>query len=306
MKPISAFMDLNQELITTVVGSYPARPSNDSMARSYFKDVDPFVESIEEAVQDQLDAGIELISDGQTRGGIVELFAENLKGYRMKRRLEIISDIEYRGPITVKDQSKLKNSLPEDIGLKGIITGPWTLVKSSYNIHYDDTKEAVMDTAEALSYEAEKLSDICDIVQIDEPYLSIEFGSCVKNAIERVFPNNTTTKLHVCGDVSDIAEDLVELDVDILDHEFAANPQLLEIYDDISFSQRLSLGVVTTEPRIEEVDEIKHRIDRAVEYFGSDIFIDPDCGLRNLKTETAFKKLKNMVEARNGVLDERS
>ncbi len=299
-------MDLNRELITTVVGSYPSRPSNGSLARSYFKDVDPFVESIEEAVKAQLDAGIELISDGQTRGGMVEIFAENLKGFRMKRRPEIISNVEYRGPITVKDQSKLKNSIPKDIGLKGIITGPWTLVKSSYDLHYKDTKEAVMDTAEALRSEAVELSKICDVVQIDEPFLSIESASYVKEALEKVFPSDTITKLHVCGDVKNIAEELIEIDVDILDHEFAANPKLFETYKDLSFSQRLSVGVVTTEPLVEDVGIIKQRIEKAVNNFGMNILIDPDCGLRNLDKETAFKKLKNMVKARDVVFDERS
>lgn len=306
MKRISTPMDLNRELITTVVGSYPARPSKDSLANSYFDDVDPFIESIEEAVKAQLDTGIELISDGQTRGGMVEIFAENLKGFRMKRRPEIISKIGHLGPIITSDQSKIKNSIPEDIGLKGIITGPWTLVKSSYDLHYKDTKEAVMDTAEALKVEAKELSKICDVVQVDEPFLSVEFPTYAKDSVEKLLPNDTTTALHVCGDVSDIAEKLVEIDVDILDHEFAANPHLYDVYDNLSFSQRIAPGVVTTEERVEDVEVIKGRIERAVESFGTKILIDPDCGLRNLQKDEAYKKLKNMVEARDVVLDERS
>ncbi|MGM0405533.1 MAG: methionine synthase [Thermoplasmatota archaeon] len=299
-------MDLNQNLITTVVGSYPARPSDGSLARSYFEDVDPYMESIEMAVKAQMDAGIELVSDGQTRGGMVEIFAEKLKGFRMKRRPEIISKIEYRGPITVEDQNKVRNSLPENIGLKGIITGPWTLVKSSYDIYYEDTRKAVTDTAEALKSETKKLSKICDVIQIDEPFLSIEYEPYIKDVLETMLPNNVTTALHVCGDVVDIAEKLVEIDVDILDHEFAANPHLYDTYEELSFDQRLAPGVVTTESKIESVDKIKERIEKAVNSFGTNILIDPDCGLRNVKKEVADKKLKNMVEARDVVLDERS
>ncbi len=286
-------MDLNQDMITTVVGSYPARPSNGSLAKSYFEDFDPFIESIEGSVKAQLDAGIELVSDGQTRGGMVEIFAEKLKGFRMKRRPEIISNIEYRGPITVEDQSKVRNSLPERVGLKGIITGPWTLVKSSYDMHYKDTKEAVMDTAEALKSETKNLSKICDVIQIDEPFLSIEYEPYIKDVLERMLPKDITTSLHVCGDVSDIAEKLVEIDVDILDHEFAANPHLYDIYEGFSFDQRLSPGVVTTDSKVESVDNIKGRIERAVDSFGTDILIDPDCGLRNLKKEIELAHKNN-------------
>lgn len=258
------------------------------------------------AVRAQLDAGIELVSDGQTRGGMVQIFAEKLKGFRMKRRPEIISNIEYRGPITIKDQSKIRNSLPENIGLKGIITGPWTLVKSSYDLYYKDTRKAVTDTAEALKSEIKELSKVCDVVQIDEPFLSIEYEPYIKDVLETMLPSNITTAMHVCGDVADIAEKLVEIDVDILDHEFAANPHLYDIYEELSFSQRLAPGVITTDSKVESVDIIKERIERAVDSFGTNILIDPDCGLRNLKKEIADIKLKNMVEARDVVLDERS
>lgn len=298
-------MDLNQELITTVVGSYPARPSSDSLGRSYFKDLDPFMESIEEAVNAQLDAGIELVSDGQTRGGMVEIFANRLKGYRMKKRPEIVSDIEYRKPIIIKDLTKVKNGLPEDKGLKGIITGPWTMVKSSYDLHYKNTEEAVIDTAEALKVEVQKIADICDMIQIDEPFLSIEFCDYVVDAIEMLIPKGTTSALHVCGDVTDIAEELIEIDVDILDHEFAGNPKLFDVFHDLSFSQRLAPGVITTENRIDEVSEIKDRIERAIDRFGMEILIDPDCGLKNIGKDVAYKKIKNMVQARDVVLDER-
>ncbi|MFO7791361.1 MAG: hypothetical protein R6W73_00060 [Candidatus Saliniplasma sp.] len=298
-------MDFNQDLITTVVGSYPVKPPNDSLGRSYFEDLDPFIESIEEAVKAQLDNGIELISDGQTRGGMIEIFADKLKGYRMKKRPEIVSDIEYRVPITVKDQAKIKNGLPDDIGLKGIVTGPWTLVKSSHDLHYEDPKEAVMDTAEALKIEVQELSKVCDVIQIDEPFLSVESSGYAKDALETLLPKDTNTALHVCGDVTDIAEELIEIDVDILDHEFATNPNLFDVYEDISFPQRLAPGVVTTKEPVEDIKTIKDRIERAVNCFGSEILIDPDCGLRNLRKEVAYKKLNNMVKARDVVLDER-
>ena len=297
-------MNLNKKLLTTVVGSFPSEPSNESLSRSYFTDIDPYLESLRNAVLTQIDTGIELVSDGQTRGNMVEIFAKGLRGFRIKEKIEIVSDIEYLSPITVEDQKITKNILSDDIGLKGIITGPFTMVKSVDNKYYRSEKDAVLDTAEALKNEAEKLAEICNVVQIDEPFLSTEFPDFAKDALEILLDIDTVTVLHICGNVNRFVEKVVEIDVDILDHEFADNPSLYDVYKDIDLSQRISAGVVTTDSRVESIDDIVKRIDRAYETFGSTCMIDPDCGLRDIDFESAKSKLKNMVQARDRFLKE--
>ncbi len=295
-------MNLNKELLTTVVGSFPSSPSKTSLSKSYFTDTDPYFESLKNAVLTQVDTGLELISDGQTRGGMVEIFARGLKGYRIKDKIEIISDIKFLSPITLEDQKSAKNIIPDDIGLKGIITGPFTMVKSAENKHYRSEKDAVLDTAEALKNEAEKLAEVCDVVQIDEPFLSTEFPDYAKECVETVLDIDATTALHICGNVNPFVEEVIEIDVDILDHEFADNPSLYEVYEDTDFNQRMSVGVVTTNPRVESIDEIKERIQRAYNTFGSRCMIDPDCGLKDIGFESAKSKLENMVQARDHFL----
>ena len=299
-------MNLEDDLLTTVVGSYPAIPSKKTLSSSYFSDKDPFLESIKDAVDAQLDAGIDLISDGQTRGGMIDIFSRGLRGYRIKEKVEIVQDIDFTSPITLDDQIEVKKMISDDVGLKGIITGPFTLVKNCINNYYEDEKDAVMDTAEALSKEAGYLSDICDVVQVDEPFLSIEYEDYAKEAIEMILDVEIPTALHVCGDTSDIIENLIEYKVDILDHEFTKNPSLFDIYRDLDFPQRLAPGVISTSSTVENVNEITDRINKAVDYFGIKTIIDPDCGFRNLPPKIAFEKLKNMVEARDVVLNERS
>ncbi|MFW5928524.1 MAG: methionine synthase [Thermoplasmatota archaeon] len=295
-------MNVNKELITTVVGSFPSEPSKESLSKSYFTDTDPYLESLRNAVLTQIDTGIELISDGQTRGGMVEIFAGGLKGYRIKEKIEIISDIKFLSPITLQDQKLAKNMISKDVGLKGIITGPFTMVRSAENKHYRSEKNAVLDTAEALKYEAQELAKVCDVVQIDEPFISTEFPEYAQEAVETILDINTTTAIHICGNVNPFVEDLVEFDVDILDHEFADNPSLFEVYKDIDFSQRISVGVVSTDPRVESIDEIKTRINKAYEIFGANCMLDPDCGLKDIDFESAKSKLENMVQARDLLL----
>ncbi|MBS3781585.1 MAG: methionine synthase [Candidatus Thermoplasmatota archaeon] len=299
-------MDLDKVLITTVVGSFPGKPNKKSMMSSYYEKEDPYLDSLREAVNAQVDAGIELVSDGQTRGGMIEIFAEGLKGFRIKEKIEIISDIEHIEPITLEDIKETRSIIPASTGLKGIITGPWTIVNSVEDQHYDSKMDAVLDTTEALKKEAEILAEYCDVIQIDEPYFSVEFPDYGEECIEKITDLDTKTALHVCGDIEHIVEELVEMEIDILDHEFAANPHLYEVFKDLSFDQRVAVGAVTTRPDIEEIEEIKDNINRAYDIFGPKTMIDPDCGLKNLKKETARNKLENMVIARNVVLNERN
>lgn len=298
-------MELDDPLVTTVVGSYPARPSKSALSDSYYRSEDPYLESIEESVEAQLDAGIDLISDGQTRMDMIRLFADGLRGFRLKDRVKIVSEIGFTGPITVKDQKQVKK-IANDTLLKGIITGPWTMVNGCENEHYDDKREAVEDTAEALHEEAEALAEVCDVVQVDEPFLSNEFPDFVVEAVEKVLNVNKTTAVHICGDIEPVIDKVVELDVDILDHEFAANPSLFDTYSEMDFQQRMAVGVVTTEPKVEKVSTIVERIERGMDEFGPNIMLDPDCGLRHLEERTAKKKLENLVKARNVIEDERS
>ncbi|MFW5904497.1 MAG: methionine synthase, partial [Candidatus Saliniplasma sp.] len=256
-------------------------------------------------VRAQLDTGIELVSDGQTRGGMIEIFTNGLRGFRTKKRIEIVNEIEFKKPIILSDQHLTKEILPENVGLKGILTGPVTLIESCDDLYYQDTKDAVLDSAEALHEEAKHLADICDVIQMDEPFLSNHFPEYAQDAVETVLDIDIPTALHVCGDIRDNIGNLIEFDVDILDHEFASNPGLYEAYEEVDMEQKMAVGVVTTSPPAEEVNVIKKRIDKAIKVFETDIMIDPDCGLRNLDEETAWNKLKNLVMARDVVLNER-
>ncbi len=298
-------MDLSSDLATTVVGSYPARPSKAALMDSYRSGCDPFLDSIGTAVEAQVDAGIQIVTDGQTRTDMIRLFASALRGFRIREKVSIVADIAYRKSITVHDQKRVKNMIPEGTALKGIITGPITLVMGADNVHYADTYDAVADTVSALRNEVKALEEVCDVIQVDEPYLSVEYpeyaGDIMKELLKDV---KIPTALHVCGDVSDIAKELVNFDVDILDHEFVDNPSLYDVYGDIDHEKRMAVGIVTTRPELESEETISGRIRRAYDTFGPGCMLDPDCGLRMLTKAAADEKLKRMVAARDKFMEE--
>ncbi|MEW5936850.1 MAG: methionine synthase [Candidatus Thermoplasmatota archaeon] len=291
-------------MTTTVVGSMPVQPSRAALANSYRTHEDPFISALEESVSIQLSAGVEIVSDGQTRDTMVSLFAKHLRGVRMKERPVVIGDISWKEPITLTDAKHARSLLPRGVMLKGIVTGPCTMAMGMLDQHYHEPAELTMALAHALNLEAKAIERFVDLLQFDEPYLSIEYPEFAREVIAKLRAGLTKpVALHVCGDVSKIFPELAEMPVDILDHECSANPGLVEVIKECAPRQMIGYGCVRSDdPRVESIEEIAARIRRGVEALGSErILIDPDCGLRNLPLESAVGKLRNMVLAREEV-----
>lgn len=286
---------------TTVIGSYPIQPDREGIMKNYFNQKESnWKKCIEEAVNDLLKAGIDIISDGQTRDPFIQLFARKLEGCRIRARAEIIDEIKFNDPITLEDQKYVKSIIPANKKLKGIITGPYTLTKSCVNLHYDDEERASFDFAHALKEEALHLQKYVDMVDIDEPFFSISYPEYGKELIQIIVKKlSIPVALHVCGDVSGIIPELVEMPVDILCHEFKAHPKLFDAFGDHSFPQYLCIGSVRSDSdQIESVNEIVSHIKKAIDLFGDKVIqISPDCGQRSLPRKIAYKKLENLVKA---------
>jgi 5-methyltetrahydropteroyltriglutamate--homocysteine methyltransferase len=108
--------------------------------------------------------------------------------------------------------------------------------------------------------------------------------------------------------VSQIFSQLVDLPVDILDHEFTAHQELLSVISEIDFTQSIGFGCVRSDINVAEtVSEISERIKKGIDCVGHNrLILDPDCGLRHLSQDVARSKLENMVKARNVVIGNES
>jgi 5-methyltetrahydropteroyltriglutamate--homocysteine methyltransferase len=292
---------MNHKIETSVIGSYPIKIDTSDFMNNYFSNNEILWNSyINEAISDMYKAGISMVSDGQTRDPFVQIFTRKLKGCRIRARTEVVNKIEYEKPITVDDQKYVKSILPDNVGLIGVITGPFTLAKSCVDLFYRNEKDMAFDFAKALSCEAENLQHYVDIISIDEPFFSNEMPEYGKDLIEIITKKLTCKKrLHVCGDVSKIIPELLEMPVDILSHEFKASPNLLDDFSKYDITKNICLGTVRSDDsRIETVDEIIAQIKRGFEVFGDKIVqIAPDCGQRMLPRSVAFQKLKNLAIA---------
>lgn len=286
---------------TCVIGSYPAQIDTMELMNSYFNQEEAsWQKYIIDAVNDMVTAGIDIISDGQTRDPFIQIFTRKLKGCRIRERTEIVNKIEYDSPIILEDQKYVKSLISKDKELKGVITGPYTLTNSCADLYYKDEKKVAFDFAYALRQEADTLQKYVDMISIDEPFFSNNMPEYGEELINIITKNvSCPTILHACGDVSSIVPQLLEMPVDILSHEFKASPQLFDVFKEYSFSQNLCLGSVRSDDlRVESVEEITNHVLKAIDMFGDKIIqISPDCGQRLLPRDVAFQKLKNLTEA---------
>lgn len=263
--------------------------------------MDPLFNAVKTAVSDQIEAGIDIISDGQVRGDMITIFASRMPGIRDQ---VVFSKVEPpQRPITLQDTRYALSKYPM---VKGILTGPSTLAHALRIATpvYRDRNELILDIAQALVPEARTLEEAgVRILQIDEPIFStgmadLEVG---RRAIEIITSNvGIHTCLHVCGELLDVVDEILKMPVSILDFEFAASQENLDTISGKELGDRfIGYGCVDTQEHgVESVPEILKRVEKGIEVLGQErMLVDPDCGMRMLTRDVAFRKLCNMVEA---------
>ena len=142
---------MKNKIKTCIIGSYPIQIDTFKLMINYYNQENVNWDNyILSAVNDMIEAGIDIISDGQTRDPFIQIFTRNLKGCRIRNRPEIVNKIEYNGPITTEDQKLVRKLIPKEKQLKGILTGPYTLTKSCVDLHYNNEKQIAFDFAFAI------------------------------------------------------------------------------------------------------------------------------------------------------------
>ena len=309
---------------STVVGSFPVSensPSNfkDKLMKSLGA-YDPFKDSIRDSVIAQLDAGVDIISDGQVRGDMVSIFTEYIPGMKIEDGNTVIVS-KIRNPIqeiSIKDLQYAKKvmkdyyngSIPEGKGVKGIITGPNTIVHSSrIASFYKNKEDAIIDLAHSLKFEVDAIARKVEpvYIQIDEPFLSTGMVDMktAREAIDILHDGlDIPLAMHVCGILSDAFGDIAKFNVDILDFEFAGNNVNLGVLEknaNLVANKKIGFGCVDSSVNtVDEVGDVDELVQKAIEIVGKDnLILDPDCGLRRAPRDVAFSKLKLMNEIKD-------
>lgn len=291
-------------LLTTVVGSYPSGGL-------------PPRRAIQRAVEDQISAGVDLISDGQQRGDMIGTFAARIPGFRLADDgvWEVVAALDLPDmPILVSDFALARSLAAGRAEVKGIVTGPMTLALSCritaeapYGAPNDPA--LIVRLAEILAHEVAALVAAgARVVQIDEPILSTALGAhgpispeLAHDALRDLAALPSLTTLHVCGDIRAIANELLILPFSVLDIENTRIDNLAAIDPDmLDFSSLiLGIGVVDTQSATPDAPNLlAQRIVAALAHVPANrIWLSPDCGMRMLDPLAAKEKLMRMVAA---------
>jgi methionine synthase II (cobalamin-independent) len=301
----------------TVIGSFP-------------RWADSLEKAIEEVVNMQLHYGIDMITDGEQRGGMIEYF-EQIPGLeRIDGKLKIIGKIEPMDDIDgfykIKDYKKVKAILEsqerKDVKVKVTFTGPITLgiscistdMKSAMKYYNVKDREALYsDCSYALLPLAKRALDIGAYVQFDEPgfgFTSPEPAKKVLNDLISHLPSSTIEEgkisTHVCGSIGGIAklyDELLDLDFPILSLAFSGKEERNNI-DVITrksleeHKKRLGVGFISNID-IEDDKIALERLTTIAQKIGVEniAYIHPDCGFGSTSPEKVRPILDNMKKA---------
>jgi 5-methyltetrahydropteroyltriglutamate--homocysteine methyltransferase len=267
----------------------------------------------------QEEIGIDILVDGeQYRGDMATYFAENLDGTeisglvrsygnRYYKKPVIVDELRRRGPISVDWFRFAQGQTKKPV--KGMITGPYTMMDWSFDEYYGSREEACLAFAKLLHEEAVALESAgAKVIQVDEPALSTRFDelSLLVKAVGTVTKGlEASSVLHTCyGNYNEIFEYFNKLPVDQLDLEMSnSGLDLLDRFKQEPLKKEIAFGVVDVHSHVVEPESlIRERIEKALTIFApSKLFIDPDCGLKTRSVEEAKAKLRNMTAATRAV-----
>ncbi len=308
-------------LPTTTVGSFP-KPDYLKKARIRYArgEIDrEELRGLEERattfwVETQEELGLDVLVDGEMyRGDMVAYFAETLSGFtlgglvrsygnRYYKKPVITGPVHWAGPITVDWWRFAQDKT--DRPVKGMLTGPYTIMDWSFNEFYPSRADATLALAKEIRKEVEALAEAgAKIIQIDEPAVSArpeELPLAVEamELVTRDIPVYFIT--HICyGAFEFIYPGMLQLPVDNFDLEMSNSElDLLELFVRHPFTKDFSFGCLDVHShRVEEPGTVDHRLAKVLECLSPEqVWVDPDCGLKTRSVEEAVEKLRVMVE----------
>ena len=342
-------------MLTTVIGAYPkpdylkitdwfnAKGGTDTANPTKFYENEIkkmgssaeliFNKAAKEVIRDQLDCGIDIITDGEIRReNYIHYHCRYLNGVDFNTLTEkvartgnykcwlptITNKISAADPFLV-DEWKNNQSLSNK-PVKVTIPGPMTITDTIANTYYKSDEEMGYDLAIAINTEIKRLVDAgCKYIQVDEPLFArkpdnaLAFG--IKN-LEKCFDGINQSDVekitHICCGYPDkidavdypkapldsykkIAKALDSSKIDSVSIEDAHR------YNDLSLlknykNTKIIFGVIKiASSKIETVEEIESRINETLKFISKEQLIAaPDCGLGHLSRDLAIKKLKIM------------
>lgn len=277
---------------------------------------------VEEVIQEQIEAGLDLVTDGQIRWyDPISHLAGKMEGVRIDGLLRFFdTNFYFRQPVIVgrvgrsapliQDEfhfAKAVSSKP----VKPVLTGPYTLASSSIlGIGSRSFQELVLDFATAISQEVAALaSEGAEVIQVDEPSIlkdPADFG-LFKEAMAVLAEAKGPALLALYtyfGDAAPLYEAFQGLPVEVLGFDFTYSPKLPELIEEAGSEKVLGLGLVDgRNTKMETKETFFPVLERILSKLpGPFAYLNPSCGLEYLPRDKAYEKLCRMKALKEGFL----
>jgi 5-methyltetrahydropteroyltriglutamate--homocysteine methyltransferase len=319
---------------TTTIGSFPQTTEVRSW-RAKFKKGELTAEQYDALLKEetqrtirwQEDIGIDVLVHGEfERNDMVEYFGEQLEGFvftkngwvqsygsRCVKPPVIFGDVSRPTPMTVY-WSQYAQSQTEK-WVKGMLTGPVTILQWSFVRDDQPRSETCKQIALAIRDEVVDLEKAgIRIIQIDEPAIreglplrKTDWQNYLKWAVEafRISASGvedaTQIHTHMCySEFNDIIENIADMDADVITIECSRSQmELLNAFADFRYPNEIGPGVYDIHsPRVPSKEEMIELLRKAQNVIpASQLWVNPDCGLKTRHWEETEKALIAMVAA---------
>lgn len=316
-------------LLTTTVGSFGKpeylQKARNARARGKLGESELLElerKATEEWIRVQEEIGLDILVDGEMyRGDMVAYFAEKLEGYTIGGLVRSYGNRYYHKPIISGQIKRPKPMTVEwfqyaqsltDRPVKGMLTGPYTMLDWSYLESYKTRRDAALALAEVVRQEAEDLDKAgAQYIQIDEPAIHARPEE-IAIAIEAmgVVTQNLRAKTvsHICyGDFAAIYPQVLQLPVDRLSLAMANyDYRWLDLFERDPYTKELEIGIVDVHKHeLETVEQAAEGIRKGLRHVSPEKLLPhPDCGLKTRPVEESVQKCRIVVEAAKAVRKE--
>lgn len=319
---------------TTTIGSFPQTKEVRSWRAQFKKGeisaeryTDLLKEETKNTIQRQEKIGIDVLVHGEfERNDMVEYFGEQLKGFaftengwvqsygsRCVKPPVIYGDVSRPEPLTVF-WSQYAQSLTSK-WVKGMLTGPVTILQWSFVRNDQSRKDTANQIALAIRDEVLDLEKAgIRIIQIDEPAIREGLPLRKKDAAAYLkwavlafrisassVKDDTQIHTHMCySEFNDIINHIADMDADVITIECSRSQmELLDAFADFEYPNDIGPGVYDIHaPRVPSKEEMVKLLEKAAKVISSSqLWVNPDCGLKTRGWDETEKALIEMVNA---------
>ncbi|MGI8749041.1 MAG: 5-methyltetrahydropteroyltriglutamate--homocysteine S-methyltransferase [Thermoleophilaceae bacterium] len=322
------------QLPTTTIGSFPQtqeiRRARRDLGRGALAtdEYERFLErEISMVIERQERLGLDVLVHGEPeRNDMVQYFAEQLQGFaatrdgwvqsygsRCVKPSILFGDVARPEPTTVRWWRFAQGCTQRPV--KGMLTGPVTMLQWSFVRDDQPRADTCAQLALAVRDEALDLQRAgAAVIQIDEaalreglPLRRDEHSDYLRWAVDCFrlaaggLDDRTQVHSHMCySDFNAILDEIARMDADVISIEASRSDMaLLDAFGEVDYPNQIGPGVYDIHsPRVPSVEEIEDLLEQAERRIPrSQLWVNPDCGLKTRGWEEAGPALENLVTA---------